>query len=450
MSNGNGHDDGAGNQPRILPKKTIDFLRTKPRKPNSLRGARRDWSVIPGVGYRMDVPDIQFTFDVRHVRMKFDEVWGLLTVRTQLSGANVVADNIMSSADFSFSSARARVERSKLLSDKSGAPEIDFPNLIEELCLKLLAHEERGEPELFIEDVASATLDHNPDIIAAGMPLLRQHPVIWFGDGGAAKSLLALYAAIDLAENDYRVLYCDWELTAEEHAKRTRQLLLGDIKRLNKRLVYRRCTRPLVDDILPIREIIAKHHIQFLICDSLSFGAKPPIESSESALAYQQALRACGDIGSLHIAHTNRSDHADERPFGSVYWHNMARSTWFLKRSKDQPYPNEITVGCYNRKANLTALRQPFAQRIIFERGTIAIGPGDLESDETLVKPLNLPQKILLALQRGPMSREALIAETLGDEKPETFARKLRALIGGQKVSKVLGSDGTERLQLCV
>ncbi len=430
--------------PKILPAKTVDFLRTKPRPPGSMRGLSRNWSVIPGVGYRMDIPDIQVTFDVARVRIKFDEVWGLLTVRAQFAGAKVVVDNVLSMGDFSFSSVRSRHERSREIAERSCAPEIDWRGLVEELCIKVLSHEERGDPEIAMFDVEISDKEYAPDIRAAGMPLLKHHPVIWFGDGGAAKSLLALYAAADLAENGWRVLYCDWELTAEEHAQRLRQLIGPELGSVRHTLFYRRCNRPFVDDILPIRDIIAKRNIQFLVCDSLSFGAKSPIESSESALGYQQALRECGDIGSLHIAHINRSEQGDQRPFGSTYWHNMARATWFLKRGENPPYPNEITVGLFNKKANLSAHHQPFAQRIVFTPGRIEIGPGGLESETDLVEKLSFVQKIEIALGSGPKTSVALLEECGG--KSTTLDRYVRR--HKDRFEQVLGSDGIQRIRL--
>ncbi len=436
-------------QPKILPAKSTDFLklkRPKPLAPGSLRGLTHDWSVIPGVGYRLNIPDIQVTFDVARVRLKFDEVWGLLTVRAQFAGAKIVADNVLSMGDFSFSSVSKRHERSREIAERSCEPAIDWRGLVEELSIKVLNHEERGDPEIALADVQRAEKEYTPDIIAAGMPLLRQHPVIWFGDGGAAKSLLALFAAADLAENGHRVLYCDWELTAEEHAERLRRLL-GDLTTVRDTLFYRRCNRPFVDDVLPIRDIIAKRNITFLICDSLSFGAKAPIESSESALGYQQALRECGDIGSLHIAHINRSEQAEERPFGSTYWHNMARATWFLKRGEDSPYPNEVTVGCFNKKANLSGLRSPFAMRVTFSKERIEVAPGAL-TDKMVEKQLTLKQKIELALENGPLTEDALCEECAAGEKADSVRKTIDRWVKKNTLQRTLDVNGVKKIRL--
>jgi hypothetical protein len=348
--------------------------------------------------------------------------------------------------DFSFSSVRSRHERSREIAERSCANEIDWRGLVEELSIKVLNHQERGDPEIAMADVEISAMEYQPDISAAGMPLLKHHPVIWFGDGGAAKSLLALYAAADLAENGWRVLYCDWELTAEEHVQRLKQLIGPNLHSVRDTLFYRRCNRPFVDDIIPIRDIIAKRNIQFLVCDSLSFAAKSPIEASESALGYQQALRECGDIGSLHIAHINRSEKSDERPFGSTYWHNMARATWFLKRGQNPPYPNEITVGCYNKKANLSAHHSPFAQRVVFTPGRIEIGPGVLDSEADLVEKLTTAQKIEVSLRDGPKT-QAMLRDECGDgATEESFGRIIRR--HKKRFDTVLGSDGVQRVRL--
>ena len=51
-----------------------------------------------------------------------------------------------------------------------------------------------------------------------------------------------------------------------------------------------------------------------------------PPESSVEALKYFRTLHRIGVRGSLGIAHvTKNGDGADQKPFGSAYWHNLAR-----------------------------------------------------------------------------------------------------------------------------
>jgi hypothetical protein len=59
-----------------------------------------------------------------------------------------------------------------------------------------------------------------------------------------------------------------------------------------------------------------------------------PPEAADSAADYFRALRTL-NMGSLHIAHVTKAEGGDQKPFGSTFYHNGARSTWFVQRSED-------------------------------------------------------------------------------------------------------------------
>jgi hypothetical protein len=155
-----------------------------------------------------------------------------------------------------------------------------------------------------------------------GLRLYRDHPVIAFGDGGCVKSYLALYVAGQLAHRGLTVLFADWELSAEDHRDRLERIFGADMPGL----LYARCDRPMVFEADRLMRLRVKHAVDFLVCDSIAFACDGPPEAAEVAARYCQALRQIG-VGSLNLAHTNRSDKADEKPFGSSFWHNGARST---------------------------------------------------------------------------------------------------------------------------
>ncbi len=155
----------------ILPAKTTDFLRTKPRKPQSERGIVRDWLVVPGVGYQLKITDLGIQFDCTRVRNRYEELYGLLTVRANIRGARVVGDNILSSADFNLSSMRSRQDRAKHLHERASADSIDWLGLLEDLCLRVLGNEERGHPEIALEDIP-CDMERSAEIEAGTLPLL--------------------------------------------------------------------------------------------------------------------------------------------------------------------------------------------------------------------------------------------------------------------------------------
>src|SRR5262245_39325846 len=77
---------------------------------------------------------------------------------------------------------------------------------------------------------------------------------------------------------------------------------------------------------------------------------------AEQAGIYFRAIRQIG-IGSLNLAHVTKAENGDMKPFGSTFWHNGARSTFFVKVPEAEAGRDIKHVGLLNRKANLTALR---------------------------------------------------------------------------------------------
>ena len=59
----------------------------------------------------------------------------------------------------------------------------------------------------------------------------------------------------------------------------------------------------------------------------------------------------------MNIAHVNKSDQGDQKPFGSTFWANGARATWFVTKSGESGDGSQFTLGLFNRKANTGPLR---------------------------------------------------------------------------------------------
>jgi len=189
---------------------------------------------------------------IRHER---NETFGLLRIKVTFRGAKTIyGTQILHCADFNCSSHEARKRLGNPLDKRANADDIDWTLLLDELCVRLLEIEEQGEPERLLHDIP---LDRASflELDAGGLPLLRRHPSIWFGDGGAAKSYLALYAAINLVQQGETVLYLDWEFAGEEHRLRMERLIGHDAKL--PRLFYVRCDRPLSKEVNKIRTIIS-------------------------------------------------------------------------------------------------------------------------------------------------------------------------------------------------
>ena len=290
-------------------------------------GRRRRSAISPDRRrcYRLTILSLGIQLTVDRLRRDRHELVGELAVACDLAGAHTI-DGYLSVADFNLSSAHARQARAKLLAERSEAPDLDWLGLVEELCVRAIAAERLGTPSrplhTFERDPADAVFDID------GWPWLRDHAMITFADGGGLKSYLALYGAGVLARQGVAVGYVDWELSGCDHRARLQRMFGESLPSI----AYLRCDRPIVDEGDRIQREVRRLGLEYLVFDSAGFATAGAPEAAEEALKYFRCVRQIG-LGSHHLAHVNRSENSDQKPFGSSFWHNSARSTWFAKKS---------------------------------------------------------------------------------------------------------------------
>jgi len=294
---------------------------------------------------------------------------------------------------------------------------------------------EDSDGAIALRDVVPTNVDHQM-VSVAGFKLPLAHPSILFGDGGSAKSLLALYVAGRMAEHGYRVLLADWELEAQDHRIRFGRLF-GD--KLPADVYYVRCARPLIREIDRLRRIIRRHAINYAICDSIGFATHEAPETAASALAYFQAVRQMG-IGTLSVAHVNRSETGDQKPYGSAFFHNSARATWFVKATDSTA---SLTLGIFNRKNNLAERQVPFALNVTFG-DHVTIQPAEITTVEDLRQHVPLRQRLHVLLKGGARNRTE-IAKEFNDVKADSVRRTLDREIKAGQIVKLSDTSGIER-----
>lgn len=390
---------------------------------------RYTWAMVP--------PGIQFELD--RVRRDHHELYGELTVKCDLAGVTRTQGGAVLTGEFNLSSVRARQERAKVLAQRAKTGEaVDWMAALEEFCERVFEAERVGTPAIRLDESVLAVADHT-DIRVEGLALLCQHPVILFGDGGTAKSYLALYLAGRLAQRGVRVLYADWELLSDEHRDRLERLFGAN----KPALWYVSCDRPLVAEQERLLKIIRSEKIAYLIVDSVAVACDGPPEAAEITTSYFRAIRSFG-VGSLHLAHTNRSEQADKKPFGSTFWHNLARSTWYCRRAEEGP-TDRVTVGLFNRKANLGPLLPATAFTFQFDPQQTKVLPHGIEDIPDLASELPLWQRMrTILLKDGPMTTVSLAAELGAKENTinQTVKRRRRLF------DRALGADGIQRIRL--
>jgi len=383
--------------------------------------------------------------EVDRLRRDRHELIGELTVACDVPGANKV-DGYIHAADFNLSSAQARSYRAKLLSERSNAPDIDWASLLEELCMRTIAAERAGSPSKPLHTFEKPGADVVYDV--EGWPLLRDHMTMLFADGGGLKSYVALYAAGTLARRGVHVLYVDLELGGADHRERLERLFGLDMPTVH----YLRCDRPLILEADRISREARRLSIDYWVCDSVGFGTPGPPEAAEHALAYCRAVRQVG-IGNLQLAHINRSDSGDQKPFGSSFWHNSARATWFAKLAGASPDGQRLTVGLFNRKSNLTRLYSAVGFQFEFTEDSTIVERVNLADVEDLAGQLPLWQRIAHLIKAGGGRPQTIaeLAEAL-DAKADTVKKAVspnRSKKGKASMfAQVPGSDGVVRIGL--
>jgi hypothetical protein len=392
-----------------------------------------------GEGYQLAVPAKGVVLEISRLRRERFDLVGELAVSCNILGAKASGEGYISLANFNLSNARARTERARTLSERSRAKGIDWETLIEDLCQRAIVAEREGTPTIVLSDLPAPEPDQ--EFSFEGFTFPREHPSILFADGGTAKSLFALLLGGQLAQQGLTVGFFDWELDAWTHRRRLESLFGAFMPAIR----YLRCDRPLIYEVDRLAQAIRRDGIDFAFYDSIGFACDGPPEAAESALNYFRGVRQLG-IGSLHIAHTTKSTETGEhRPFGSAFFHNSARCTWFGKVAGTPVSGNALTIGLFNRKANLGPQRPPIGFEVNFDRNRTTFTKVDVRDVGELAASLPLWQRVRDALRSGTPKTIGELAELL-DAKVDTVEKTVKRKT--ELFTRVKSDDGIQRFAL--
>jgi hypothetical protein len=367
--------------------------------------------------YKFSIPAWDITFEADRLRREKHELIGELTVRCGLPGAQVI-NGCLSTADFNFSSLRARQDRARHLGDRAKTNgKLDWFGFLEDFCQRVFSAERNGAPACDLRELQRP--ERGDDISVEGLTFPKRHPAILFGDGGAAKSYTALYLVGRLAERGLSVALFDWELCGEDHRERLEMIFGSNMPKV----LYCRCERPLTVEVDQLRRVVRDNKVEYAIYDSIAFACDGRPEEAEVAGRYFRAVREVG-CGSLHIAHVNRSDENDKKPFGSSFWHNGARTTWFVQASEQAGDDKSLRLGFFNRKSNLGPLRSPASFVIEFGRDRTLFRRADIADTPELAGKMSVHQRMKHLLKRGSLAPEEIASQI--DAEVETVKREAR------------------------
>lgn len=298
--------------------------------------------------------------------------------------------------------------------------ELDWGEILEKLSRMVAAYLRLGHPVQHLRDYM-----HRPASQWVLNPLiLEDQPSLLFGPGGLGKSLIGLAAMLTAesgspilpglaSEIGHRGIYLDWEKTGiYEHGVRYRKLLMGaGLEPSKTDCLYLSCTGSMTEVLQTTKRVIDQEGVTFAVIDSAGFACGGEPEKAEFALQFFDALHQL-EIPALVIAHQSKGD-TKGMPFGSVFWHNAARSTWEI-RSVQVAGESLIKVGLFNRKSNVGSLSRPLGYSISFSNSSITFDQFDPRTNAEMAEGVLPVSEQIAALLEGEAMSIKQIAETLG------------------------------------
>ncbi|MES2210929.1 MAG: AAA family ATPase [Chloroflexota bacterium] len=324
----------------------------------------------------MRLPDLATELAVGYVRRSRGETHGELTVMCALPGTRS-SDGHIHQATFNLSGSEARNRLAKTLTARADIG-IDWVDVLEDLCRRVLAKERAGDP---IEKVGALPVPIGETYRLDPM-LPQDQTTILFGDGGVGKSTLAAALAVSVqtgaslvegwVPRRAPVLYLDWEAGRNSLNRRVRGVAMGGHLPDVVQIDYRNCRRagPLHAFAEDLATVVDREGYGLVIVDSVGMAAGV---GSEGGDANESALRLFSAIGYLQttvlaIDHINKTDAADEhrkaRPYGSIYKGLLARATWELRLSNTE---RGSFLGLYHTKSNDSAMLAPVSLQVLHE-----------------------------------------------------------------------------------
>ena len=310
------------------------------------------------------------------------------------------------------------------------------------------------------EIVSQPDLSLEPDYLLKPI-LYRGHPTVIYGDKGSTKSLLALVmsyvAQLPLADNRLGlttdkntcfVLYLDYEDEKATFTKRwtaiQRGFRLSVGRNLEVSIFYKRMTARLADAAEGLRPEIIDRHIGLVIVDSLGPAARGNLNDPEPALEYNVALRTLG-VTSLTLAHSSKDPNQKRKSiFGSVFFTNLARSTWECK-AESYPADNEVIASLEETNANLAGKHGALGFKYTFDNLANMISVETTELEGTALSgalPLSLRIKNLL---RSGAKETKEITELL-DANESSTRSALNRMLHREIITKVGDAWGLKQV----
>jgi len=376
---------------------------------------------IEGDAYIVEFPVAGVAVEVSRVEPSKSEIHGLIRVTSSLPGTR----EMVHQGRFNLTSTSARSGLVKYLRERLDVA--DWSEVVEQTCHLVLDALRAGQPVVRMSEIGAreqARFRIDPLIIEG-------FPTIIFGPGGSGKSLIGMMAAIvvqgdkdlpgvRMSSLQGEVLVCDWELDDVTYKEAAQRLAAGFNVELPN-FHYRQCAAPLAEEASSIGRDIARLNISLVIIDSLGYAIGGDKTSQELTMRMFSAIRAWKTTA-LCIDHVTNDETTGNRPYGSAYTVNSARSLWRV-RAEQEDGSNELSIGMFQTKANF-GKQPPVGFKVLFDDDATFVNRADIREMPAMRENLSASMRIKTALTdaRESLTRDA-IAEATGLKESIVKAR---------------------------
>ena len=249
--------------------------------------------------------------------------------------------------------------------------------------------------------------------------LTPEGPTVIYARGGTGKGVTAAWLTRQLVAAGHVVMVVDFEGHEREWGSRLRGLGMPDegLARVHYRAPFGSDWTAPTGSLAAVAELIredaARLEVTYLIVDSYSVATSngDTMGGEAAAREYFSAHSRIG-LPSLTIAHVKRdSGKFPDRPFGSVFVHNLCRESWAVERLGDEPGaddetpygPHIVALELRNKKANARpASPAQYVTFAFYDDGSIEANTdkptarpiADLAADALAECPLTLPKLV--------------------------------------------------------
>lgn len=351
-----------------------------------------------GLGYVMSADEILGELAATRIRTRGGETHAEIRVSSAMVGTRS-SDGVLHQASLNFGSTTARKTLAGVLRDRSNAPEVDWTDLLEDFCRRVLAAERQGQPTVRV-----GAMPIELDKVFRCDPVVPiEGTTILYGAGGTGKSTLAAAIALSVETGvaivpgfiprRAPVLYLDWEGGQNSLNRRIRGVAMGGRLPNVATIAYRDCRRrgALYTFAEDIAGEVDREGYGLVVVDSVGMASGAGGEASDANESTIRLFLAFGYIGTtiLAIDHVKKEDKEDDRrrstPYGSVFKENLARATWELRSSANE---QGSYIGLYNQKVNDFDKHAPISLSVRHH------DDGSIEYDQVAQLPVELTRHL--------------------------------------------------------